>query len=80
MLEISEITTVYHKGKFIERLDFEDKAVNKINHEVDLTKEQKAIAACMIYGGYYDMAIIYIEGCKEFKRTGKSSYIKWHRY
>ena len=72
--------TTYYDRRLIKKFNLDNKIVDKIDKEKDLTKEQKAIAACMIYGGYYDMGISYVEGCKEVKRTGKTGYMKWYRY
>ena len=46
----------------IERLNLENRVIDKFNKK-DLDGEQKAIAACMIYSGLYEVAINYIEGC-----------------
>ena len=70
----------FYNKKLIEKDILDNKIVDKINKEKDLTKEQKAIASCMIYGGDYYMGMSYVEGCKEFKKTGTVSYMKLHRY
>jgi len=74
------LNITYYDKRFIDKFNLDNQIVDKIDKEEDLTKEQKAIASCMIYGGDYDMGISFVEGCREFKRTGKASYMKWHRY
>lgn len=60
----------YWSAQMLYRMREENKAIEKIE-KANLTKEQKAIAAMLIYNGLYKSAYIYIRGCQEFARTGK---------
>ena len=71
MSKIKDLIPTIWSSQMLYRMRLEGKAVDKIDKEADLTKEQKAIATCFIYGGLYKSAYIYIRGCQEFARTGK---------
>ena len=55
----------YYCSRLLKRFELEDKVCEKISKEKLLNEEQKINAKSMIYGGLYDGAIIYIQGCKD---------------
>ena len=65
----NSIPTIW-SAQLIHQLRAEDKAIEKIK-KANLTEEEKAIAACLVYEGLYKSAYYYIQGCQEFARTGK---------
>lgn len=70
METIKNLIPTIWSNRMLYQLREENKAIEKIK-KANLTEEQKINAISLIYGGLYKVAIIYIQGCQEFARTGK---------
>ena len=70
MKDIKNFIPTIWSNRMLYQFELENKAVEKIK-KANLTKEEKINAISLVYAGLYKVAIIYIQGCQEFARTGK---------
>jgi len=63
MKDIKNFIPTIWSSRMLYRMRLENKAIDKINKEADLTKEEKINAISLVYGGLYKAAVIYIQGC-----------------